>query len=995
MDIDSKYQANIGLEHKYKATLVNVLQQMAMAALYFFIGYLFNHHLAFNGVITVIWPGSGIVLAAMLICGRKYLPGILMGSIILNVVSNSSPISMIGITLANLIEAFAASAIILARGRDVLYMESLKDYLYIIAAGSFACIIGAFIGCASLFAAGAFDALQFTNAMFHWWMGDALGVIVLTPAILSWSLTRTKDPFDLKIYAESVGLLLLALLVGQIVFLGSFDHIIGDDHKGSLAYLFITMLAVRTCTGRVSLAMTLFAAQGLFGVLAGIGNFSETLSRHSLSGYWVYMVAMSVIGMTVSIYVTNMKKTVSLLKLKDGALYATANSVAITDKNGIFTWVNQAFVNTSGYEYNELVGKENISIIRSGVHSAEFFTDLWQTIKDKRTWRGDMVNQRKDGSIYEEDASFTAILDNFGNITNFISVRIDITKRKQVETELRVASAAFQSQEGILITDERGKVLRVNAAFVAITGYSNMDIVGKNPNILQSGRHTKEFYDVMWQQVALNGYWSGEIWNKRKNGEIYPEYLTITAIKDANGFVINYVATMTDSTKIKKADEEIRKLAFYDQLTSLPNRRLLYDRIQQSISVIERSNGFGAVIFLDLDNFKMINDTLGHDTGDVLLCMVADRLTDCVRASDTVARLGGDEFVILMGDLDADEATMMNHVNVVANKVLTEMNRPFTLGTYKHDSSSSLGVTIFNKQTEGVDDILKQADIAMYQTKKAGRNGVRFFDKSMQASIDNIAAIATEIRDAVADQQFYLCYQAQVDQYGFIFGAEVLVRWDHPQGKFISPGDFIPIAEENGVIIPLGNWILETACAQLQIWSKLERTKHLTISINVSPVQFKYEGFIDQVTHALRTYKVNPELIHLELTEGMLVENIDATIYKMLALTTLGIKFSLDDFGTGYSSLQYLKKLPLYQLKIDQSFVKDLENDVHDQSIVWTIISMAKSLGLEVIAEGVENEFQKDRLIDKGCKYFQGYLFSKPLKIKDFEVLLRDNRSIK
>jgi diguanylate cyclase (GGDEF)-like protein len=491
----------------------------------------------------------------------------------------------------------------------------------------------------------------------------------------------------------------------------------------------------------------------------------------------------------------------------------------------------------------------------------------------------------------------------------------------------------------------------------------------------------------MWDTISEFGYWEGEIWNRRKNGEIYPEFLTITAVKDLNGILTNYVATFTDITTSKLAADEIKNLAFYDPLTHLPNRRLLLDRLEHALSSSNREERDGALLFLDLDHFKILNDTLGHGIGDLLLKQVADRLTACVRENDTVARLGGDEFVVMLENLSNNLYEAALQAKSIGEKILISISQTYQLGSHEYRNSISIGIALFSQIQSG-DELLKHADIAMYQAKKGGRNTLRFFDPQMQINIFARAALESDLRKALNFHQFQLYFQVQVGHLNKPFGAEVLLRWLHPERGLVSPAEFISLAEETGLIIPIGKWVLETACAQLKAWQHDKLTNKLTLSVNISAKQFRQADFIEHVKSLIQHYGISPGNLKLELTESILLDNIEATIATMNTLGTLGLKFSLDDFGTGYSSLQYLKRLPLYQLKIDQSFVRDIATDGYDEAIVRTIIAMAKSLNLNVIAEGVETEEQKQFLISNGCTNYQGYLFSKPVPISQFLVLL-------
>ncbi len=561
----------------------------------------------------------------------------------------------------------------------------------------------------------------------------------------------------------------------------------------------------------------------------------------------------------------------------------------------------------------------------------------------------------------------------------------DLSALREAQTQLRIGAVAFESPDGKMVTDAQGVIVQVNRAFCAITGYLPQDVLGQRPSIFSSGRHGPAFYQAMWSALRACGAWEGEVWNRRKNGDIYPEYLSITAVRDDDGNNTHYVASLSDISLSLAASEEIRNLAFYDPLTHLPNRRLLLDRVEQALA----ANGTSALLYIDLDNFKTLNDSLGHRTGDLLLQQVAVRLQQCLRQCDLLARIGGDEFVLLVEALDADTNAAAANVRAVVTCVMAAFEHPFVLGVHHCRSTPSIGIALFQANPAlRAEVILQQADIAMYKAKQAGRNGWRFFDPCMQDAINALAQREETLREAVAKQQFELHYQVQVDAKGQPRGAEALLRWRRDDGACVSPADFIGLAEETGLIFPLGQWVLDQACAQLRAWQDIPWLRHLQLAINVSARQFHQYSFCDEIAAAIARHRVDPALLKLELTEGILLDNLDAALASLQILKALGVAISLDDFGTGYSSLQYIKRLPLDQLKIDQSFVRDLVTDPSDQAIVSTIIMLATSLGLELIAEGVETEAQREMLEALGCHHFQGYLFSRAVDAAAFADLL-------
>lgn len=563
----------------------------------------------------------------------------------------------------------------------------------------------------------------------------------------------------------------------------------------------------------------------------------------------------------------------------------------------------------------------------------------------------------------------------------------NVTERMQAEMQLSIAATAFESQESMMITDANRVILRVNSAFTEETGYTAEDVVGKPAQILRSGRHDDDFYAGMQKVMYDTGRWQGEVWGKRKNGEVYPKFLSISAVKAADGAVTHFVTTHSDITERKKAEAQIVHLAYHDVLTGLPNRRLMMDRLDHARSVSARTGHCVALLLLDLDNFKTLNDTLGHEMGDLLLKEVALRLRSCVREVDTVARLGGDEFVVLLEDLSPDFDTAAKQAENVGEKIRNALSAPFVLSGNTLRSTPSIGATLFHNDEITIEELMKQADLAMYQAKAAGRNTIRFFDPAMQTKVAYYAALEADLREALQQQQFLLHYQPQINDAGLLVGVEVLLRWQHPERGMVSPMDFIPLAEESGLILPLGKWVLKSACAQLVKWQTMPNLAQVTIAINISASQLHHPGFVNEVVSVLEETGANPKRLKLELTESQLVTDAEVTIAKMLELQNRGVGFSMDDFGTGYSSLSYLKRLPLDQLKIDKSFVDNILSDSNDAAIAKMIVALAESTNLNVIAEGVETQAQRDFLSGLGCHTYQGYLFSRPLPLADFELL--------
>ncbi|OGT89837.1 MAG: hypothetical protein A2514_00180 [Gammaproteobacteria bacterium RIFOXYD12_FULL_61_37] len=554
----------------------------------------------------------------------------------------------------------------------------------------------------------------------------------------------------------------------------------------------------------------------------------------------------------------------------------------------------------------------------------------------------------------------------------------DISERKLAEEQQRIAAVAFESREGMLVTDTNGHILRVNRAFTQVTGYSPEEAVGRTPALLHSGRHDPAFYRAMWEAIRREGHWEGQIWNRRKGGEIYLEWLSISAVRDPAGGVSHYLAAFSDISEPRAAERKMLELAFYDPLTGLPNRRLLLDRLQQSVVSAERNGQYGALLLLDLDRFKTLNDSLGHPAGDQILIETARRLSGALRDTDTAARIGGDEYVVVLEDLGPEEIAAAASAEAIAEKLRAALEPPFGLNGESRHISACVGITLFCSRGQGMESLLQQAELAIYQAKEAGRDCVRFYCASMQEAVDARAALEIGLRRALVKDELLLFYQPQVDGDGRLTGAEALLRWQPAGQGMVSPAAFIPAAEENGLIIPIGRWVLETACRRLALWGKDPATRDLQLAVNISARQFHQTDFVAQVRGALDQSGADPSRLKLELTESLVVRDMNLVIQTMRELRNIGVGFSMDDFGTGYSSLAYLKRLPLDQLKIDQSFVRGIPEDPDDCAIAQAVIALGRSLRLHVIAEGVETEDQRVFLTQQGCTAFQGYLFGRP-----------------
>ncbi|MEX8193305.1 putative bifunctional diguanylate cyclase/phosphodiesterase [Comamonas guangdongensis] len=549
--------------------------------------------------------------------------------------------------------------------------------------------------------------------------------------------------------------------------------------------------------------------------------------------------------------------------------------------------------------------------------------------------------------------------------------------------ELKDLKAALNAHAIVAVTDARGVITQANEKFCEVSRYSRDELIGSTHRIVNSGTHPRSFFLQLWKTISSGQIWNGEICNRAKDGALYWVQTTIVPQLGPDGRPEQYISIRADITQRKRAEEQALHLALHDALTGLANRVLLAEHLQRTLASSRRSRRHGALMLLDLDNFKDVNDRFGHSQGDALLCQIALRLLACVRETDTVARVGGDEFVILLNELDTDPAQASVHAYAMAERLRESLGSTFDLGGLLVPSTLSIGLLLFDGSSDGTEELMKRADMALYQAKERGRNNVCVFDPTLQASILSQTGLIDDLRQAIQRDEFHLLYQPVVSPLQQPQDWEALIRWQHPTRGLLAPAAFIKLAEESGLILSLGQWVLRAACEQLTHWGRVPATAHWSVAVNVSARQFLDPAFAARVQSVIEGSGINPSLLRLELTESMFLTDIEKSILKMQSLRALGVQFALDDFGTGYSSLSYLKRLPLDQLKVDRSFVQGLPGSREDAAITTTILTLARTLGLQVVAEGVENKAQFDFLLQHGCSAFQGYLFGKPMSAQD------------
>ncbi len=663
--------------------------------------------------------------------------------------------------------------------------------------------------------------------------------------------------------------------------------------------------------------------------------------------------------------------------------------VSITDVDGRITYVNDTFCQISGYPREDLL-RLNQHFLAADFYPEAFFEELWAIIRQGKVWRGELKQCRKDGGFYWVNATIVPFVDQNGKPYQYVAVQTDITERKHVETQRdELSSALEQTADSVIITDRLGVIKYVNRAFGETTGYSADEVIGKTPRLIKSGGLGREFYQRLWGTIVSGRVFRDVFINRKKNGELYYEETTITPLRDEHGEITEFISTGKNITERMQVQEHLQYLAHHDVLTGLPNRVLFLDRLNQAIARARWNNWAVAVLFLDLDRFKVINDTLGHEIGDRLLQAVASRLKKCVREGDTVGRLGGDEFTVLLEDIASQE-----DVPTVARNIINALSRPMVVDGRELFVTVSIGISVFPGDGADGAELLKNADTAMYSAKEEGRNTFQFYSADMGISAFTRLNLETSLRHAMQRLEFLLHYQPQVDlTTRKVTGVEALLRWRHPELGLVPLDDFIPLLEETGLIIPVGEWVLQTACSQMRAWQQagLEPGR---IAINLSSRQFTESNFAETVASILDETGLDPHCLEIEITESVIMQHTQLTMDTFQTLGALGVRIAIDDFGTGYSSLSYLKRFPIDILKIDRSFVRDVTTDPDDAAIVQAIIAMARSLKLDVIAEGVETQDQLAFLRAQRCDGLQGNLFSPPLPAEDIVPLFQKKLSV-
>ncbi|MDP1667405.1 MAG: diguanylate cyclase, partial [Methylobacter sp.] len=819
--------------------LAALLKQLGVAVLYALLGLAVLACCSDNGVISIVWLPAGLALSVLLMGGKRYACGVFLGALVVNLITINSFWMAVAVAMSNTLEAFLGA--LLLKRYDIFnqFTLSTHNYLRLLIAGGIASVMAALLGTATLVFSGFLTGETFFRYLTYWWRGDTLGIALITPMMLVWR--RAPDDWSRPgRLIEFVLLIVSAFLAGQMIFIGWMYDAVGDVAKAYWMFLFITWAAVRMGPHALVIILTMTAIQGFWGAQQGTGFFAEDIAKTYLASYWSYMMILSVTGMTLATYFVERRRAEQTLTASEGyqrAIFnATPDAMLISDVRGIITQVNRQAELLLGYKLGELVGQSIEILVPEGfrpkhpeLHAKYVAAPVTRPLGVGRTVQA----QRKDGSSFDVDISVSPIKTEQGLF--FASALRDVTLRKQADAHLRVAAIAFESNEPMVITDANNFILQVNRAFTKSTGYTKEEAVGQKINLLKSGRHGEAFYTAMWETIERTGTWQGEIWDRRKNGEVYPKWLIISVVKGDDGRITHYVGTHIDITERKAAEEQIKQLAFFDPLTQLPNRRLLQERLKHGIDVERRDGKQLALLMLDLDRFKSVNDSLGHMAGDELLQQVAARITTRLRDVDMVARLGGDEFIVLLEDIAHPEDAAR-----VAEEIIVDLSKPFCVEQGEDiQISASIGISLYPQHGDNPELLMDHADAALYQAKDAGRGCFAYFSEDLTIAARERIALESRLRRAIEQQDLRVFYQPQVDiASGRIVGAEALVRWQDSVEGLIPPIRFIPIAEETGLIVEIGEWVLRETCRQGRQWLDAGLPP-LTLAVNVSPHQFR------------------------------------------------------------------------------------------------------------------------------------------------------------
>ena len=1059
--------------------------------------------------VTVFWPPSGIALAALLLYGYRLWPGVFFGALCANWVSSWSFLPVFGMATGATLEALLGAYLLNHHARFSVSLIEARDIFRLFWRGGIvSTLVSAVIGALCLVWAGGIQWGLYGQTMLSWWMGDALGVVLFTPIVISF-LSHRSLSWTPELRKQAWLMFGMLLVMCALIFTDLSKELFGRQFRLFMLVPMMVWAALGFNSRVVGLVLLIISFASLFSVASGHGFFDIKLLS-TVFELWGFLLILGILGVTLSAVNFQRKRDLANLarselnlkraqhvskvgsweldiarnklewseeayrifgikkdfpltleiffsyihpddvgkvavawstalqgepyniehrilvqgetkwvreqaeldfdasgkaifglgtvadisesKLAESALFESRqnqqaiidtalDAVIQTDEWGMIKGWNVQAVKMFGWEQEEVIGRLLYETIISrqyqNAHRDELLLMLSGSESTVLNTRFEVEGVHRNGQTLTIEMSVTQFKIN--EKTNFCAFIRDVTRRKLEEDQLRLAANVFETtNDAILISDVNNSIVAVNEAFTTMTGFTLEEVKGQDPKILASGEHDAEFFRGMWASINKLGSWQGDIVDKNKAGQRFYKHMAINVVRNEQGTITHYVSISSDISERKEYDKNVHFLAYYDVLTGLPNRTLLRDRLGQLIATSHRDSTGFALLFLDLDRFKYINDSMGHSVGDQLLQSVATRLQACVREGDTVSRIGGDEFVLLLREIDVQD------VSLVADKLLKSLATPFNLNGQEISTYASIGIALYPQDAGDSDVLMKNADAAMYNAKENGRNNYKYFMPEMNFRANQVFLMEKDMRVALDQNQFMLVYQPQVDlATGAICGAEALIRWKHPEKGLVSPVEFIPVAEETGQIVQIGEWVLRTACWRFATWQK-QGMPAIPIAVNLSIRQLRQPNLAEVVESVLKETGLNPKYLELEITEGIMMGDTKAAMGFLTRMHTLGVQMSIDDFGTGFSSLSYLKNLPVNKLKIDQSFVRDIDTDESDAAIIRSIISLGHRLDMKVIAEGVETLEQLDFLRLRGCDEIQGYFFSRPLLADDF-----------
>ncbi len=978
--------------------LKSLFRQIAIAGAYGLAISLTLHYFPLRNIVAVPDPAAAVAIACLILWGRSNVLGVFVGALVATGLNESSWLVVFsyafGATLQTLL-GYHLFEYYRKKHRLEKQLNSLKQYFFfLIFVGFLSTLIRPLLVSFSLFFSEGLSVELLLHRLVSHWFGDAMGCIIFVPAILGVFGDRQPRLSPKKI-SQAFVLMSICLFVGQLIFFDWFHQELGGVARPYWMFLFVSWVAIFSGIRVMPFALILIAVQSFWGTILGMGTFSSELVSSGLLSYNFFIFVVCFLGMSISLYAKDQSEQKNTLlsklkelQLKSQALDAISQGVLICDGQQNIAYVNRAFQEMTGYQSEEVIGKPPLSMLGNNFDE-DLIKKIQNGLKNEQSFLGELLSFKKDGSSFWSEVSLSRVENTESESHQFVAVHQDITVRKSIEAQAMLAKAVFEHNlNGIVVSDAEQNILLVNPMLCQMTGYEASELIGKKTNVFASGQHDKMFYSDMWNTINAHRHWAGEIWNCRKNGEIYPSWLSINSVVNDHDEVVNFIGMHTDLSQHKKDEGNIERLANYDTLTGLPNLVLIQKKSEQCLTVARLNQSEFALLFLDLDHFQYINDAIGHKVGDALLVAVAKRFQELLREGDVLARQSGDEFIVLLPG--ASEKAALH----VARKILNACMAPFQVDEHALSITTSIGIALFPQNGQDFNELSKCADTALNFVKQHERNNFKLYVSSMSAKVNDRVLLENALHLAVVNEQFSLRYQALIDlQSGKMNGFEALIRWSHPELGEVSPARFIPIAEECGAIKAIGAWVLNSVCEDIRRWTDAGLVVP-QIAINFSPRQFRDPHMILHIRDALDRNSLSASALCMEITEGVLMDDAQASQRTLTELKNLGVTLSLDDFGTGYSSLSYLKLFPFDKVKIDQSFVSGISSDNEDAAIVIAIIAMAHSLGIRVLAEGVETQAQCEFLRNNMSDEIQGYFFSKPIPAAEAEMLMREDRQL-